>query len=85
MRRQARTSNEILRSIVAVINLCLEILGRQSLEDTQAIVIVAVLARMAVHPKRDDIPFNRRLANIFRMPPSNERRLALLDLLELEA
>ncbi len=80
-----RSSREILKSVVVVINLCLEILGREPLENEQASVIVAVLANMAVHPKRDDIPFNRKLAEIFRMTPGDGRRQALLRLLGLEA
>lgn len=80
-----RSSIEILKSIVIVVNLCLEILGREPLKNEQAAVVVAMLDKMAVHPRRDDISFNRKLALVFRMAPGDGRRQALLHLLGLEA
>jgi hypothetical protein len=80
-----RDSRDILKSILICINGCLEIIGKPRLEDGQSAVIIAVLENMAVRTKRNEVSFNKRLAEVFRMSPGADRRQALLRLLGLEA
>jgi len=79
-----RDNRDILKSILICVNAVLEILGKPRLEDSQAAVIVAILSNMAVRTRRNEIPFNHRLADVFRMPPGAERKQELVRLLGLE-
>lgn len=80
----ARNSQEVLKSILIVVNECLGVLGMPRLNDTQCGVLIAILCGMARKPAPLQKPFNRRLLDVLKIHPDDARRRELARLLELE-